>query len=200
MNEQRQEIGKLNLDLWMTTSKISGIEPPQHPIHNQSDRPQSNTLLMTTDIQPHASILPRIVEDVDVTTRSRLDLADLKAGTNWLEIQHSNYAKDRQKPYYSTNITNRSTENIRIDRFATYTPTGESLVLHSITGGFFSPQQFQEWYDLGKRIWIEPGQVVTDPNNHSNIGVYWVYFGTTASGQQFIAGSPWNGKPWWQLW
>jgi hypothetical protein len=63
-----------------------------------------------------------------------------------------------------------------------------------------SAQQFQEWYELGASEWIEPGQVVTDPNNHSNLGVYWTYSGTTANGQKFIAGAVWKGKAWWKFW
>ncbi len=184
MKEQLQAMGKLNLDLALATSKTSRVG--------------------ITKIQAQAFI-PGLTPDLEhqrmeTVTIPILNLADLKAGKNWLDIQHSNYAKDRQKPYYATNIINRSSEKIRIDRFATYTQLGDTLVMHSITGGFLTSQQFQEWYDLGKSIWIKPGQVVTDPNNHSNIGVYWVYFGTTASGQHFVAGSAWNGKPWWQLW
>jgi hypothetical protein len=130
-----------------------------------------------------------------------LDLAELKEGKNFLEIEHRSIPKDRQKAYYSTSITNRSTEKLRIDRFCTYTQNGDILVLHSITGGFFGAQQFQEWYDLGESRWIEPGQVVTDPNNHSNLGAHWAYFGTTISDRKFVASSPWLGdKPWWQLW
>jgi hypothetical protein len=138
-----------------------------------------------------------MLENIKLATS--LDWADLTAGKSWLEIQHRRNPEDRRKPYYLTRITNRSSEPIRIDRFGTYTRSGKILVLHSITGGFFSRQQFQEWYDL-KTEWIDPGQVVSDPNNHSKLGVYWAYFGTTASGNQFVAGSPWNGKPWWQLW
>jgi hypothetical protein len=129
-----------------------------------------------------------------------LNLTDLKAGKSFLGIEHSQARGDRQKSYYSTSITNRSTEKLRIDRFGTYTQNGKVLVFHSITGGFFSPQQFQEWYDLDQDHWIEPGQVVIDPNNHSNLGVHWVYFGTTASGKEFVAGARWSGgKSWWQL-
>jgi hypothetical protein len=132
---------------------------------------------------------------------AKLDLADLKAGKNFLAIRHYCTPEGRQKSYYSTSITNRSTEQIRIDRFCTYTQNGDILVLHSITGGFFSAQQFREWYNLGDSIWIEPGDAVTDPNNHSNRGAHWVYFGTTASDKKFVASSPWLGdKPWWKLW
>jgi hypothetical protein len=195
MDRQLQQTSKLSLDLCMTTSKFSEMGPVNLPT-NKSEPARKYVL-------PLAAALQDEVDRSDLRSIDKLSdllkLADLKVGKNWLEIQHSNYGRDRHKPYYSTNITNRSTEKIRIDRFATYARKGDSLVLYSITGGFFSDQQFREWYELGNSNWIEPSQVVTDPNNHSNLGVYWIYFGSTASSQQFVAGSLWNGKPWWQL-
>jgi hypothetical protein len=140
------------------------------------------------------------MKDLDVIFAT-IELKDLNIGKNFLNIKHTRNHQARHKPYYSTSITNLSTEKIRIDRFATYVYINKVLVLHSLTGGFFSLQQFQEWYDLRQSPWLEPGQVVTDPNNHSNLDVYWAYFGTTASGQTFTAGSPWRGsKHWWRLW
>jgi hypothetical protein len=138
-----------------------------------------------------------IAEDIIFAT---LDWRDLKPGKNYLAIRHLRNFKDRQKPYYSTNVINRSSEPIRIDRFGTYIKIGRTLVLHTITGGFFSHQQFQEWYGLAQAEWIEPGQTVIDPNSHSHLGTHWAYFCTTASGRKFVASSAWNGKSWWQLW
>jgi hypothetical protein len=138
-----------------------------------------------------------------------LNLEDLTVGKNFLDVKHYYPADARDKPYYTTSLTNRSGEKIRIDRFACYTQHDDFLALHTMTGGFFSAQQFIEWYNLdGENAglgegdgWIAPGAVVSDPNNHSNLGVYWAYFGTTASGQTFVTGAPWLGaKPWWQLW
>ncbi|WP_309738462.1 MULTISPECIES: hypothetical protein [unclassified Chamaesiphon] len=154
-----------------------------------------------------------LIEDVIFAT---VELADLQAGKSYLEISHhpnrdsvgvgeaSALAEasrnENRKPYYTTKITNKSTQRIRIDRFGTYVQKGHTLVLHSLTGGFLSAQQFQEWYELGASEWLEPGQVVTDPNNHSNLGVYWAYSGTTADGKKFVAGAAWVGKRWWKFW
>jgi hypothetical protein len=155
---------------------------------------ESNGLLFAAALKARASASRPIAEDLIFAA---LEWSDLKAGKSCLQIQHRSKPDNRRKPYYSTTITNRSTEKIRIDRFGTYLKKGRALVLHSITGGFFGSQQFQEWYQLGDE-WLEPGQVVTDPNNHSQIGVYWAYFGTTASGKEFVTGAAWNGKRWWQ--
>lgn len=194
MGEQLQRMPESNLDLGMTTGKLSKIETVKI---NRMESTPANGLQFATALKARSDGSRPTIEDVIFAT---VDWADLKVGTNFLDVQHCCNPEDRQKPYYSTSITNRSTEKIRIDRFGTYIQTGKTLVLHSITGGFFSCQQFQEWYNLGNSEWLEPGQVVGDPNNHSNLGVYWAYFGNTASGKQFVAGAPWSGKPWWQLW
>ncbi len=198
MSKQLQERPKLDLDPCLATSKLRTIKTiTSSKTKHSLEYTQLAGSLFATALKAKADGSRPIVEDVIFAT---LDWADLKVGKSFLDVQHCRNRADRQKPYYATSITNRSTEKIRIDRFGTYIHKGKTLVLHSITGGFFSSQQFQEWYDLGKSQWIEPGQVVTDPNNHSNLNVYWAYLGTTASGKQFVAGSQWNGKSWWQLW
>lgn len=197
MNDRRQQMHKLDLKLGKKTTKqidsgtiISSKSRLEHT--------DAKGLLFASALKAKSDGSRPIVEDVIFAT---LDWADLKVGKSFLDIQHCRNREDRHKPYYSTKIANRSTQKIRIDRFGTYTKIGDILTLHSITGGFFSSQQFQEWYDLGQSQWIEPGQVVTDPNNHSNLGVYWAYFATTANGEKFVAGAPWLGiKPWWKLW
>jgi hypothetical protein len=196
MNKQLQQMRKLNLDLARTTNKLGEIGS-ENSNKSRLEHTDAKGLLFASAIKAKSDGSRPIVEDVIFAT---LDWADLKAGKNLVDVQHRRNPGDRQKPYYSTSITNRSTEKIRIDRFGTYIQKGNTLVLHSITGGFFSSQQFQEWYDLGNSQWIEPGQVVTDSNNHSNLGAYWGYFGTTASGKKFVAGAPWNGTSWWKLW
>jgi hypothetical protein len=195
MNQQLQQMGKLNLDLRVTTSKFKvGIVNSDR---SKFDRTQTKGWQFVKAIEAKFDGTRPIVEDVIFAT---LEPTTLKVGKSWLDIQHRSNPEAPHKPYYATSITNRSTEKIRIDRFGTYIKIGKTLVLHSITGGFFGRQQFQEWYNLGDSQWIEPGQTVTDPNNHSNLGVHWAYFCTTASGQEFVAGAAWNGKPWWQLW
>jgi hypothetical protein len=193
MQEQRQTERQLNLDDCMTIAKYR---------HTQTD-----DLPERSDLLPSSSTIVSVVE-APISDRKAaisyeiLDLAELRSGESWLEIKHFPDDRDRRKPYYSTNIINRSIEKIRIDRFSTYFCQDNILRLHSISGGCFSTQQFQEWYDLGRSDWLEPGQSVSDSNNHSNLGLYWVYFGTTASGQTFVAGAPWLGatRSWWKFW
>lgn len=194
MNEQLQAERTLDLAPDLADGKSDERETVDSSNSNNVAATQPNGLLFAAALKAKADGSRSIVEDAIF---AKLDWADLKAGKSFLQIQHRSKPEDRRKPYYSTTITNRSTQRVRIDRFGTYIKKGRTLVLHSLTGGVFSGQQFQEWYELGDE-WLEPGQVVTDPNNHSQIGVYWAYFGTTASGKQFVAGLAWNGKQWWQ--
>jgi hypothetical protein len=204
MNEQLQTERKSNLDDPLTTRKpgmLGTIDLGKTPLH----RSPASTAPPIIEVAPQTIKVavnqqPKFDKNIDLIFAT-IDLPALKIGNSLLEIAHCSERKHRHKPYYSTTITNRSPEKIRIDRFGTYLRKGNVLVLHSITGGFFSAQQFQEWYDLGRNGWLEPGRSVTDPNNHSNPGVYWAYTGTTASGRQFVAGASWcGGKSWWQLW
>lgn len=195
MGEQLQQMQESNDPQIVTTVAIGSTTGSGNS--DELESKLANGLEFATALKARADGSRPIVEDVIFAT---LDRAELATGQNWLKIQHSSNWEDRQKPYYATSITNISTEPIRIDRFGSYIQTGKTLVLHSITGGFCSSQQFQEWYNLGQSQWIEPGQTVGDPNNHSSLGVYWAYFGTTASGRQFVAGAPWSTRRWWQLW
>jgi hypothetical protein len=196
MTEQLQSEQKSTLDARPLVTTLD-IDP--HDLAKV--RPADAVLARLVDNQPSlAESRPTIDLNLDLIFAT-IELTELKLGQRLLQVQHSTERTNRHKPYYSTTITNRSTEKIRIDRFGTYIRKGRSIVLHSITGGYFSNQQFQEWYDVGGDGWLEPGRSVTDPNNHSNLDLYWAYTCTTANGRQFTAGAPWHGsKSWWQIW
>jgi hypothetical protein len=196
MTEQLRSETKSTLDA-RPTPTILDIDPRDL----DKVRPADAVLTQLLDnTPPLPAAQPAIERNLDLIF-ANIELTELKLGNSLLQVQHSVERNHRHKPYYSTTITNRSTEKIRIDRFGTYIRKGRSLVLHSITGGYFSTQQFQEWYDVGGDGWLAPGRSVTDPNNHSNLALYWAYTFTTSSGRQFTAGAPWRGsKFWWQMW
>jgi hypothetical protein len=146
MSNQLPEMHKLDLDLCLMTSKLGGIETV-NASHSRLAPKSVDNLPTLIAIRPQADSDVSMIKDIGLET---LDWAKLAAGKSWLEIQHGCNPEDRQKPYYATSITNRSTEKIRIDRFGTYTRSGKTLILHSITGGFFSAHQFQAWYELGE--------------------------------------------------
>ncbi len=197
MNQQLQQQRGLDLDFCLTTNKFTQRSITANSNRRSLEVREDKGLQFAKAIKAKFDGSRPVVEDVIFAT---LERSDLKLGQSWLKIEHCLNPEARNKPYYATKITNRSTQRIRIDRFGSYLKIGKTLVLHSITGGFFSSQQFQEWYGLGKNQWIEPGQTVIDPNNHSKLGIYWGYSFTTANGAKFVAAAAWKGKPWWQLW
>jgi hypothetical protein len=159
----------------------------------------------TTPDEISGELIQSWLPKVDITQVSgelifaTLDLDAIEAGKKLLEVRHHINFKDRGRSFYSTTLSNRSNESIRIDRFASYSNSGKVYLLHTRTGGFYSAQQFREWYGMGLETAISPGQTVTDPINHSPIGCYWAYFGTTESGKQIVGGARWTGKSWWQF-
>ncbi|WP_310481408.1 hypothetical protein [Chamaesiphon sp. VAR_48_metabat_403] len=193
MNEQRQQ-SQSDLDLWSSTNQLGQID--EIDCSKTELAPAKRGAAFASALKAKFDGTRPIIEDVIFAT---VEWDELTAGKNWLDVSHQKDPSRIDKPYYATSITNRSTEKIRIDRFGTYIQTGKTLVLCSITGGFYSRQQFQEWYELGDSQWLVPGQTVTDPNTYSLRGVYWAYFGTSASGEKFVAGAAWNGKPWWKF-
>jgi hypothetical protein len=198
MNQQLQQQRNFrNLGVCIATSDLMSRGIVANPARRSAPAPADKGRDFAMAIKAKFDGSRPTVEDVIFAT---LERSDLKLGKHWLKIEHCVNPEARNKPYYSTKITNRSTQRIRIDRFGSYIKVGKTLVLHSITGGFFSRQQFQQWYGLGDSQWLEPGQTVIDPNNHSQIGVYWGYSFTTANGAKFVAAAAWKGKPWWQMW
>jgi hypothetical protein len=185
MNEQLSTIDTLDLDRSASPStKAIGI--------SNEDLTTFKGAKFAMALKARATGMRSIVDN---TAFASLKLADLKAGNKILKIRHRQPAADRDRLYYSSSLTNRSSERVRIDRFGSYIRQGKTLILHSLTGGCYDRQQFRAWYDVDGE-WLEPSQTVIDRSGHSHPGTYWVYFGTTASGQSFSAGSAWKNG-WW---
>jgi len=125
---------------------------------------------------------------------------NLEAGNKLLKVIHKEVT-ERRKGYYSTTLTNLSSEKIRVKKFAGYGYRSGIYILNTITGGYFSQQHFQEWYGVDEDGWLKPGQMVTDPNNYGGRNGYWVYFCVTQSGEEFVAGALFPAANcWWKLW
>jgi hypothetical protein len=118
-----------------------------------------------------------------------LQPADLKEGRNYIEVKYGRSAlKPNDASHYSTTLTNISGKRIKVLRFAGYALTPGGWKLHTVTGGFYSAQEFREWYGLGPKEWIGPGESATDPNNYGSPPVLWAYYCRTEDGQEFVAG------------
>jgi hypothetical protein len=116
--------------------------------------------------------------------------ADLLKGKKYVQVRYGPSAlRPGQRSYYSTTLTNISSKRVRILRFAGYTRTSKGFELNTITGNFFSAQDFREWYGMKNSEWIEPGESFTDPNNYGSPPVLWAYYCEAEGGEQFIAGA-----------
>lgn len=114
---------------------------------------------------------------------------------------HKKEVNEQRKGYYSTSLINLCQKEIRVKKFAGYSQHYGMYVLSTITGGYFTAQNFREWYGLDEDGWIKPGQIVTDQNNYSASKCYWVYFCLTESGKEFVAGAEFQEiNPWWKFW
>ncbi len=51
---------------------------------------------------------------------------------------------------------------------------------------FYSAGEFREWYSMGDREWIAPGESVTDTNNYGARPVLWAYWLETDNGEEFL--------------
>jgi len=124
----------------------------------------------------------------------RIDLEVLQP-EDWLEGDHYlriKYGLSKLKPtdrnHYSTTLTNISKQKVKVLRFAGYTKTRGGFQLNTVTGTFYSAQEFREWYGLGSSDWILPGESAADPNNYGGPPVLWAYYCEAEDGKHFIAG------------
>ncbi|EEF59157.1 hypothetical protein Cflav_PD1649 [Pedosphaera parvula Ellin514] len=116
-----------------------------------------------------------------------LDSAEMKFGRIVIQVQHKNFRRDAEgKMIYSTKIKNISQGRIRITCFAGFRPAGNKYVLNTVTGKFFSADQFIAWYDAPKDGWIAAGQEVADDNNYGGGSGLWAFFGETETRETFI--------------
>jgi hypothetical protein len=144
------------------------------------------------DTEPCGLPLPENLSGLAPASRADSDflrLDDLEPGKAYIQITYGPSAtRQRDRSYYATALKNISTERIRVRRFAGYERSEEGWRLSTVTRQFYSAEEFCEWYGLGSRKWIEPGQAVTDPNNYGSPPVLWAYYCESASGKQFVAG------------
>jgi len=132
-----------------------------------------------------ARFVPLPDPDMDI-----IQLQDLETGKHFIEVTYGQSTAQPTSPHhYSTTLTNISDQRIRILRFAGYCETPRGWEMNTVTGKFFSAEEFVQWYGLGTNEWIEPGSSVIDPNNYGGPPALWAYYGETESGVRFLAGA-----------
>lgn len=120
-----------------------------------------------------------------------ITLNELADGSQFVRVTHSPSRMPKtDKHYYSTTLTNLTDQRVQVLKFAGYTQiSGDKYQVRTITGGYFTAEQFRAWYGLNERKWIEPGQSVCDPENYGGPGTLWAYFCRTESGDEFVVGA-----------
>ena len=136
--------------------------------------------------------VPAGLDGVPASEESDADLlrpADLKAGEGYLRVRYGRSAlRPRDRGHYSTTLTNVSPQRVKVLRFGGYLRTPRGWELHTVSGTFFSTDEFREWYGVGRDGWIGPGESVCDPNNYGGPPVLWAYYCQAEDGTRFVAG------------
>ncbi len=119
-----------------------------------------------------------------------LNPEELNGGQAFVKINFGPSVPRHKEPgHYSTTLQNISDKKIRVLKFAGFTRSGTGFQLSTVTGDYFSADEFINWYGVAKDGWILPGQTVADPNNYGGSDGYWVYYFETEESKEFAAGA-----------
>ena len=131
------------------------------------------------------------MEPVSKPVKDTLKLPDLEMGQRFATVQHGpSFMPNLAKHYYSTTLHNISDQKIRVLKFAGYRLLkGNIYQLSTVTGAYFTAEEFCSWYGLGDKEWILPDQQACDKENYGGPGTLWAYFCQTESGEEFVVGS-----------
>lgn len=132
----------------------------------------------------------RICEPTDALEDDQLSEADLAEGTSIVRVElgpSTRADSTESRRFYSTRLTNFSTERVRVLKSAGYSKHGDHFELNTTTGRFFTATDFIEWYGV-QGEWIEPGASVVDPNNFGTPPTMWAHYCETESGRRFVTG------------
>ena len=119
-----------------------------------------------------------------------LDVGSLDEGRRLASITYGRSASRPNEPgHYSTTIQNISTNKIRVKKFGFFAASANGFRLKTISGDYFTGDEFVSWYGTPSDGWIPAGESVSDPNNYSGSDGYWVYYFEGEDGRQFAAGA-----------
>jgi hypothetical protein len=119
-----------------------------------------------------------------------LDTDELSEGARFARVSFGpSGSRPGQPGYYATSLTNTFDEPFRVVRFGAFSSSGALAQLNTISGDYFSGDDFANWYGVGDDGWIAPGETVADPNNYGGGDGYWVYYCETEKGDAFCVGA-----------
>lgn len=76
---------------------------------------------------------------------------------------------------YETRLTNHCPHPVRVTHFGAYIFHDGMWRLNTIVNGFFTAEQFREWYGTAEDGWLNPGVTAVDSENYG-ADALWVYF------------------------
>lgn len=135
--------------------------------------------------------LPEGVEelrDSGIKSDKRVGFNRVDLGSSIIEIKNIKNKRHPSKYHYITEITNRSDSPIQVIKFAGYTLVNNRQTFQTDFNSIYSQSQFNDWFDVNEKGWIEPGETVSDPNNYGSGNAYWLYFCKNREGDDFIIG------------
>lgn len=112
---------------------------------------------------------------------------DLARGEAIAKVSYPPSTTHPGSEHYATTIENVGSEDFRVLRFGGYVRGAVSWRLNNANGGFYSAQQFRDWYDAPE--WLAPGARATDPTNYGGPPTLWAYEIETRSGQRMFVGA-----------
>jgi hypothetical protein len=126
----------------------------------------------------------------ETRVEASIDPGSLAAGNALLEVSHgpTSIPSEVGNPLYATTLRNVGKEPVRVTKFGAFAKHGDVYRLTTITGGFFTAEQFRNWYGQS-REWIAPGESVRDDGNYGGPGSLWVYYFETESAASHVAGA-----------
>ncbi|MDR3351644.1 MAG: hypothetical protein LBO00_01230 [Zoogloeaceae bacterium] len=144
-----------------------------------------------------AEILEQVKQAIPADTTT-LTLDQLESGKRFVEIEYGESPRKEEESgyrFYSTSLKNISARKIKITRFGGYRLQDGAWRLASVTGNFYSADEFKDWYhddfDIWSQqegAWLMPGDVAYNAANWGEPPVLWAYFGVADTGESFIAG------------
>ncbi len=120
-----------------------------------------------------------------------LDPEQMKYGGTLCQVSNSAFRRDPQgKAIYATTLKNLSKQRIRIEKFIAVRQVNGVYLASTVSGSYYTAEQFTAWYAVPADGWIPAGGSVADESNYGSGDGLWAYFGRTEEGRPFIVTCP----------
>lgn len=138
--------------------------------------------------------LPPNLTFLEPTGERRQDTFDpevLERGREYAEVTFGRCpSRPADRNHYSTTIRNVGSVRFRVTKFGAFSKRGGVYVLSTVSGDYFTAEEFAAWYGAPNDGWIAAGEEAQDPNNYGGgSDVYWVYYCECEDGAEFVAGA-----------